>query len=198
MEVLPIRWIYHRNKIISLQESIKNDSYSFEFSNKKVIQYIGIDAEWSPNDKRIRLLQVSCKTSVFLIKGFRVIRKCLNMIDRMYDIIKVGCGLQNDLYVFQKNFNLQFHLSSYIDIQQVSKRTNPSLRKIGLAAQVYEHLDVMLNKEINHNLWDLRWFPYNMVVYAANDAIYVALVLNALLQKYNVPYSTFYSLLGVV
>jgi ribonuclease D len=116
----------------------------------------------------------------------------------MYDIIKVGCGLQNDLYVFQKNFNLQFHLSSYIDIQQVSKRTNPSLRKIGLAAQVYEHLDVMLNKEINHNLWDLRWFPYNMVVYAANDAIYVALVLNALLQKYNVPYSTFYSLLGVV
>jgi len=145
------------------------------------IQYVGMDAEWNPYTRGLRLLQISFMNHVFLVDDLRLMKSVLLYLNRIY---KVGCGFRNDLSVFEINFpDLEMDANMMIDIQTVAKTIDPSIRKVGLVSLADVYLNIQLDKEINHNLWKRRVLPPELIEYAINDVNAITQVFHVMLMN---------------
>lgn len=144
---------------------IEKHHYTFEG-----IKFIGYDAEWTPWNSKLQLIQIACSdNTTFLIKGFNAINEMRHLLEKSH-IYKVGSGLNNDLRVMHLHFGNFEPNNSFIDLQDMVRTTYPSITRRGLRNLTATLLGKQLHKDIKHSKWHHKNYSNEMVKYAANDA----------------------------
>jgi len=171
--------------ILTYKGDNKFDEY---ISYLKEQEILGFDTESKPSFKKkqknkLSLIQFSTYTRAILIKVIdEVPYEIYYNIFNNEKILKVGCGLKNDLAELKIENK---YLNTFIDIQVLAKQRG--IQQVSLQSLCMSILNKKINKKEQLSNWAAKKLTKKQLLYAATDAYACLLIFDRLKNEVSLP-----------
>eukprot|EP01038_Epipyxis_sp_PR26KG_P012130 gene12130-16239_t len=156
-------------------------------NSSDMLEVVGIDCEWQPNDFPVSILQICSRYGIFIL-DLQLLYKmghispnlinCLSILLTKKSILKIGLAITEDFERLAASFptvSCFTEIRNFIDIRNIFNKcfqfeNDNKSQMIGLKKLSQQFLGKPLNKSQQKSRWSKRPLSYDQVVYAALDA----------------------------